>query len=197
MHGSGGAAAAPRGSLRLRWLVIVVAVMAVLTLGWPLINLAVSDNSRVAAHSKLSVGPSRKNSAQVTVGPGWLMQTAQSDPHMAYSLRRGGVTVSIVYVDLLSRSDVDGLWRGMRQILRISRPGTSLSRPVRITSAHGYPGDAGIISSRTMKGTAAVFANQPRQFAVEIVVTAPRRTPQANLIAAQRIVRSVLFAAGR
>jgi hypothetical protein len=197
MHGSGGAAAAPRGTLRLRWLVIVVAIMAVLTAGWPLINLAVSDNSRIAANSKLYVGPSHKNSAQVTIGPGWLMQSAQTNPRLAYSLQRGGVTMSIVYVDLLSRSDVGGLWQGMRQILRISRPGTRLSRPVRITSAHGYPGETGIISSRTMRGTAAVFANRPRQFAVEIVVTAPRRTPLGNLVAAQRIVRSVLFAAGR
>jgi hypothetical protein len=116
---------------------------------------------------------------------------------MAYSLRRGGVTLSIAYVDLLSRSDVGGLWRGMRQILRVSRPGTSLSRPVRITSAHGYPGDTGVISSRTMSGTAAVFANEPRQYAVEIVITAPRRTPRANLVAAQRIVRSLLFPATR
>jgi hypothetical protein len=197
MHGSGSAAAAPGGSLRLRWLVTVVAIMAVLTAGWPLINIAVSDNSRIAANSKLSVGPSRKNSAQVTVGPGWLMQSAQSDPREAYSLRRGGVTLSIIYVDLLSRSDVDGLWQGMAQLLRISYPGTSLSRPVRVTSAHGYPGDTGLITSRTTRGTAAVFADQQRQFAVEIVITAPRRTPVANLVAAQRIMRSVLFAAGR
>jgi hypothetical protein len=197
MHGSGSAAAAPGGSLRLRWLLIVVAIMAVLTAGWPLINIAVSDNSRIAANSKLSVGPSRKNSAQVTVGPGWLMQSAQSDPREAYSLRRGGVTLSIIYVDLLSRSDVDGLWQGMAQLLRISYPGTSLSRPVRVTSVHGYPGDTGLITSRTTRGTAAVFADQQRQFAVEIVITAPRRTPLANLVAAQRIMRSVLFAAGR
>jgi hypothetical protein len=197
MHGSGSAAAAPGGSLRLRWLLIVVAIMAVLTAGWPLINIAVSDNSRIAANSKLSVGPSRKNSAQVTVGPGWLMQSAQSDPREAYSLRRGGVTLSIIYVDLLSRSDVDGLWQGMAQLLRISYPGTSLSRPVRVTSVHGYPGATGLITSRTTRGTAAVFADQQRQFAVEIVITAPRRTPVANLVAAQRIMRSVLFAAGR
>jgi hypothetical protein len=197
MHGSGGAAAAPRGSLRLRWLVIVVAIMAVLTAGWPLLNLAVSDNSRVAANTRLSVGPSHKNSAQVTVGPGWQMQSDETDPHTAYSLRRGGVTMSIVYVDLLSRSDVDGLWRGLGQLLRISHPGTSLSAPRRITSVHGLPGDAGLVTSPTVRGTAAVFANRPRQYAIEMVIIGSRGTPLANLIAAQRIMRSLLFPAAR
>jgi hypothetical protein len=197
MHGSVGAAAAPRGSRRLRELVIVIVIMAVLTAGWPLINLAVSNNRRIAANTKLTVGPSRKDSAQVTMGPGWTMQAAETDPHLEYSLRRGGVMMSIAYIELLSRSDVDGLWRGMGQILRISRPGASLSRAVRITSAHGYPGDTGRITSRTMIGTAAVFANVPRQYAVEMVIVAPRRTPRLNLVAAQRIVRSLLFPATR
>ena len=195
MHGSDSAAAAPARSARLRWLVIVVAIIVVLTAGWPLINLAVSDNSHVAANTTLTVGPSHKDSAQVTMGPGWTMQSAQSNPHVAYSLRRGGVTMSIVYVPLLSRSDTGGLWRGMSQILRISQPGTSLSRPVPITSAHGIRGDAGLITGRTMRGTVAVFANPPRQYAVEIVVIAPRSTPLASLVAAQRIMRSLLFPA--
>jgi hypothetical protein len=195
MHGSGGGAATPGGWARLRWLVIVVAIMAVLTAGWPLINLAVSDNRRVGANTRLTVGPSHRDSAQVTIGPGWLMQSAQSNPHMAYSLRRGGVTMSIDYVDLLSRSDVGELWSGMGQILQISHPAASLSAPLPITSVHGLEGDAGRVTSRMIRGTAAVFANRPRQYAVEIVVVASRRTPLANLVAAQRIVRSVLFPA--
>jgi hypothetical protein len=197
MHGSGTAAATPAGSARIRWLVLVIALMAVLTAGWPLINLAVSNNRRVATNSRLTVGPSHKDSAQVTVGPGWLMQSAQSNPKMAYSLRRGRVIVSIAYVALLSRNDVDDLWRGMRQILQITHPGAGLSTPGRITSAHGLPGDAGLVTGRTMRGTAAVFANRPGQYAVEIVVIAPRATRLANLVAAQRIVRSVLFPAVR
>lgn len=195
MHGSGGGAATPGGWARLHWLVIVVAIMAVLTAGWPLINLAVSDNRRLGANTRLTIGPSHRDSAQVTVGPGWLMQSAQSNPHLAYSLHRGGVTMSIDYVDLLSRSDVGELWSGMGQILQISHPGASLSAPLPITSAHGLEGDAGRVTSRMIRGTAAVFANRPRQYAVEIVVMASRRTPLANLVAAQRIVRSVLFPA--
>ncbi len=195
MHGSGGAAATPVGWARLRWLVTVVAIMAVLTAGWPLINLAVSDNRRVGANARLSVGPSHRDSAQVTVGRGWLMQSAQSNPREAYSLRRGGVSMSIAYVDLLSRSDVGDLWSGMGQILQISHPGARLSAPVPITSAHGLAGDAGLVTGRTMRGTAAVYANRPRQYAVEIVITAPRRTPLANLVAAQQIIRSVMFPA--
>jgi hypothetical protein len=195
MHGSGGAAATPRGLARLRWLVIVVAVMAVLTAGWPLVNLAVSDNRRVGANTRLTVGPSRRDSAQVTVGPGWLMQSAQSNPHMAYSLRRGPVTVSIVYVYLLSRGQAGDLFSGMREVIRISHPGAAISAPRPITSAHGLKGKAGLVTSSSMAGTAAVFAYPAREFAIEMMVIAPRRTSPANLVAAQRILRSLIFSA--
>jgi hypothetical protein len=195
MHGSGGAAATPRDTARFRWLVIVVAIMAVLTAGWPLINLAVSDNRRITANTRLMVGPSHRDSAQVTVGPGWLMQSAQSNPHMAYSLRRGPVTVSIAYVYLLSRGEARDLYSGMREVIQISHPGATMSAPRQITSARGFKGSAGVVTSSRMAGTAAVFAYPSREFAIEMVVLAPRRTALANLIAAQRIVHSLIFPA--
>jgi hypothetical protein len=197
MHGSGSAAANPRDSGRLRWLVIVVTVMAVLTAGWPLINLSVSNNRRISANTKLTVGPSHRDSGQVTVGPGWLMQSAQSNPHMAYSLRRGPVTVSIAYVNLLSRGDTRDLYSGMREIIQLSHPGATMSAPRQVTSAHGFKGSAGVVTSASMAGTAAVFAYPAREFAIEMVVLAPRRTALANLIAAQRIVHSLVFPAAR
>jgi hypothetical protein len=195
MHGSGGAAATPQNTARFRWLVIVVAIMALLTAGWPLINLVVSDNRRITANTRLTVGPSHRDSAQVTIGPGWLMQSAQSNPHEAYSLRRGGVTMSIAYVYLFDRDETGDLWSGMREVIRISHPGATISAPRPITSAHGFKGAAGAVTSPSMAGTAAVYAYPAREFAIEMVIIAPRRTPLANLVAAQRIVRSLLFLA--
>ena len=43
----------------LRWLIIVVTVIVALTVGWPLVSLAVSDNQPVAAGQPLTIGPGR------------------------------------------------------------------------------------------------------------------------------------------
>lgn len=178
---------------RIRWLLIVVAVMAVLTAGWPLINLAVSDNSRIAANSSLEVGPSSQNAARVTVGPGWSMLSAQSNPHRGYVLQRGGVEVSITYVRLISHDHAAGLFTGMRQLVRMLHPDAELSRPRDVTTVHDYEGDLGTVRGPDLSGTASVFTDSGRNFAIEMFVIAPRRTVRANLIAAQRIVRSLLF----
>jgi hypothetical protein len=178
---------------RIRWLIIVVAVMVVLTAGWPLINLAVSDNSRIAANTSLVVGPSSQNSARVTVGPGWSMLSEQSNPHLGYVLRRGGVEVSITYVRLLSHAHAAGLFTGMRQLVRMGHPGAVLSKPTDVTTVNGYEGDLGTVRGASLSGTASVFTDPGRNFAIEMFVFAPLHTVRANLIAAQRIVRSLLF----
>jgi hypothetical protein len=192
MRSSGGAAAARPGSIRLRRLVIVIAIMAILTAGWPLLNLAVSNNRSLSARSKLIVGPNQKN-ASVMVGRGWSMQAGQSNPRLGYSLRRGQVAVAISYVNLIDKAHTALLWDGMRQLIQISHPGATLSRPRRVTSLHRLDGEAGVVSGRNLIGTAAVYSDPPRGFAIEIIEVAPRTTARANLLAAQRIIRSVLF----
>jgi hypothetical protein len=178
---------------RIRWLLIVVAVMAILTAGWPLINLAVSNNSRIAANTSLVIGPSSESSARVTVGPGWSMLSEQSNPHMGYVLRRGGVEVSITYVRLIRHVHAADLFTGMRQLVRMLHPGAELSRPKDVTTAHGYEADLGTVRGSGLVGTASVFTDPGRNFAIEMFVIAPLHTVRVNLIAAQRIVRSVFF----
>ncbi len=178
---------------RIRWLIFVVAVMAVLTGGWPLINLAVSDNTRIAANTRLVVGPSSQHAARVTVGPGWSMQSAQSNPHMGYVLRRGRVEVSITYVRLISHARADDLFTGMRQLVRIGHPGTLLSTPEDVTTRHGYEGALGKVRGPSLTGTASAFTDPGRNFAIEMFVLAPPHTLRVNLVAAQRIILSLLF----
>lgn len=197
MHGSGGAAAAFPGSARLRWLAIIISVMAVLTAGWPLLNRVVADDSRLAAHSKLVIGPGHKNSAVVTVGPGWLLRPGETNPRLVYLLQRGPAIMTIAYATLVNNRQIDDLWAGMRQVARIRQPGATLSGPVAIRSIHGSEGDFGLVRAPGLVGTAAVFAGPSRQFAIEMMIVAPKGTARANLVAAQRIIRSVLFTSAR
>lgn len=195
MHGSGGAAAAFRGSTRLRWLAVIIAVMAVLTAGWPLLSRVVSDHQRLAANTRLSLGPSRHNSATVTVGPGWTMQSGETNPRLIYHLDRGLVHLSIAYATLINNHQVGDLWTGLREVVRINHPGATLSNPVQIRTLHGSAGDVGVVRARNLVGTASVFAGPSRRFAIEMVVEAPKRSARLNLLAAQRIMLSLVFTA--
>jgi hypothetical protein len=200
LDGSGGAAAAfrgsaDRGSTRLRWLAVIIAVMAVLTAGWPLVNRAVSDHRRLAANTKLSLGPSRRTAAVVTVGPGWVMRPGESNPRLVYHLDRGAVHLSIAYATLINDRQLDDLWSGLRTVIQVNHPGATLSRPIEIRTRHGTEGDFGLVRGPDLEGTASVFAGPSRQFAVEMVVEAPQQSARLNLLAAQRIMRSLVFPA--
>jgi hypothetical protein len=194
---SRGEGAAPRsGRTRLLVLVIVVAVMVLLTAGWPLLNLAVSDNRAVAANTRLTVGISHRSSGTVTVGPGWTMQSAQSDPQDSYSLHRGSAEMSLDYVNLISMAQIRHLWDGLRQIEQVYHPGSRLSKPAPITSAGGYRGLAGSLVYKGMAGTAAIFASPSGKFAIEMTVLSPRGTAVAIAAPAIRTIRSLRFPRG-
>ena len=195
MHGSGGAAAAFRGSTRLRWLAVIIAVMAVLTAGWPLLSRVVSDHRLLAANTRLSLGPSHQNSAIVTVGPGWTMQSGETNPRLIYHLDRGGVHLSIAYATLINNRQVGDLWAGLREVVQVNHPGATLSKPVEVRTMHGSAGELGVVRARDLVGTASVFAGPSRRFAIEMVIEAPNRSARLNLLAAQRIMRSLVFPA--
>jgi hypothetical protein len=200
LQGSGGAAAAFRGSpfrgrARLRWLGVIIAVMAVLTAGWPLLNRVVSDHQRLAPNTMLRLGPSRQNSAVVTVGPGWTLQAGETNPRLIYRLDRGPVHLSIAYATLVNNRQVDDLWAGLREVIQVDHPGATLSEPIKVRTRHGYAGDLGVVRAPDLVGSASVYAGPSRQFAIEMVVEAPRRSARLNLLAAQRIMRSLVFPA--
>src|SRR5580693_8604659 len=194
MRGSGGAAAtAIMGSARLRWLAVIIAVMAVLTAGWPLLNRVVSDHRRLAPNTKLAIGPSHANSAVVTVGPGWTMRPGETNPRLVYLLSRGKVSLSIAYATLVSSRQVDDLWAGLREVVQISHPGATVSAPIRVRTTHGYAGDVGLVKAPGLAGTASVFAGPSRKYAIEMIISAPASSTRLNLVAAQRVMRSLIF----
>jgi hypothetical protein len=181
--------------LRLRWLVIVVAIMALLTAGWPLLNMAVANRRPLAAGSRLTVGPAPGNSAVVTVGAGWYVLPAQSNPTQGYVLHEGNLDLSITHVSMVNHGQAPLMWRGLRRILSVSHPGARLSRPVHITFGHGLRAITGVVVGSHFIGTATIFPGPSRQFAIEMIVFAPLKTSPALRAAAVSVIRSLVFTA--
>jgi hypothetical protein len=171
--------------------------MAVLTAGWPLVSSAVHNAGPVAAGTRLTVGASQPNVARFTVGPGWSMLRAGSDPRQGYLLRRGPVRVSISYVALVGSSQAAQLWAGLHTILRLSHPGVALSRPRPLLTAQGRRGLTGVVSGRGVLGTATIVAAPSRRFAIQMLVLGPRHGRLALRSVELRLMRSLFFPAAR
>jgi hypothetical protein len=180
-------------SVRVRWLVLVVVAMVALTAGWPLLNTAVANRQAVAPGTQ-SIGPGPPNSARVTVGPGWTMAPAQSNPRMQVSMSRGPVSMSATYVKLPAGWHATQLWAGLGNTLRIRHPDTRLGPSVVTTTAQGLTGLAGILVAGNLSGTATIFPAPSRRFAVVMLLLAPRHTRFVDLGVARKVVSSMRFA---
>jgi hypothetical protein len=181
--------------LRVRWLVIIVGVMALLTVGWPLLSLAITNRSPIAPLTTLTVGPGRGDAARFTVGPGWSMLPSDTNPRMYYTLRRGGLDMSVTYVSMANGAEAHHLWTGLDNVIRVDHPGIILGKPSPITTAQGREGMTSTLTGAGHSGTATVLALPSRDFAVELVMVGPSHVSPANLMATMVVIRSVVFPA--
>ena len=179
----------------LRWLIIVVAVIVVVTVGWPVVSLAVSDDHPVAAGQPLAIGPDSALSAVFTPGRDWVVRSAETDPILHWSLTDGAVDVSVVYVMVISPSQVGRLWPGLQSDLQLGDASARLGRPASITSAAGSSGLTGTVTASDRAGQAAVFPGPAGKFAIEIVSVAPVQDGAAARAAAALVARSLRFPA--
>jgi hypothetical protein len=188
-----GGPAASITRFRLRWLAGIIAIMALLTAGWPLADSAVADRQPLHAGTKITIGSGATGLATVTVGAGWYVEPAQSDPTQEYALRRGAVVLDIRHVALVDQHQGARLWGGMRRILAVLYPGARLGAPVAVTAAHQLPAITGLIVGKPLIGTATVIVGPSREFAIGLVVLAPRGTSPVLREAAHRVVNSLMF----
>jgi hypothetical protein len=190
--GRGPAASVTR--VRLRWLAIVVAIMALLTAGWPLLNSAVANRQPLPAGAKVTVGSGRASSGTVTVGPGWYVQPEQSNSALESVLSNGGIVIDIRHVAFVNSRQLRFMWRGMRQILSVTHPGYGLSQLVRTTTVHGMQAFTCAVSGPRLAGMVTIVPGPSREFAIAMVVLAPHRASPALRAAARRVVLSLMFA---
>ena len=146
----------------------------------------------------LTVGPGKPDAAQITVGRGWSVLTAESNPRFGFSLRHGPVRMTVDYVGLANAAQARQLWkRSLRQLLQVTEPGLHLSAPVAVVSAHGHPGQVGTLTgAHRAVGTATIFADPSRKFAIEMVMLAPRSAGLAVFLPGRQIIRSVRLLTG-
>jgi hypothetical protein len=175
----------------------VLAVITLLTAGWPLISDTVAGHRPIPAGTTITVGPTAAESGRVTVGPGWSVLTANSDPRQYYSFGRGALQLSVRYVSLSRPGENGPLIRGMRQILRISNLGVTAGRPRTITTADGSRGLIAVLSGPGRTGQAAVVVAPARAFAIEMVMVGPPSTLGAIHAAGLPVIRSLRFPAAR
>jgi hypothetical protein len=180
---------------RLRWLMIVMAVMVALTAGWPLLNAAVADKQPLAAGASLRVGPGERNSADVRIGAGWTLRPAESDPRQGYLLRRGAVTVSIAYESLTGVDHAAGIWSGLQRVFRVTNPGVRLGTPSAVTTRQGLAGLSAVATSARAYGIVTDFVGPSGTYAIRIVVLAPRHAKSLTAATSLLLVRSLRFPA--
>jgi hypothetical protein len=188
------------GSSRpLRWLLVVIGVIVALAVGWPVVSLAVSDDQPVVAGQPLTIGPAGAHSATFTPGPDWTVHSAESDSVEHWSLSDGPVDVTVVYVLVISPSQVGRLWPGLESTLLLSDASARLGPPATVTSADGAKGLTGAVTANGWAGQAAVFpgpaAGPDDGFAVEIVGVGPVQDRAAAQAATALVARSVRFPA--
>jgi len=167
--------------------------MALLTAGWPLLSMSVSNHQVLLAHTKLTIGPGNGNAARFTVGPGWSLVPSKTDPRLDYSFRRGHVGMTVSYVALNSRARPVQLWPGFRNVLRLTYPGTKLGQPAVIPMAPDRLGAIGSLSGNREHGFGTIFTSKSRNFAVEMIVLAPGQMPHVSMLSAYLVVHSVMM----
>jgi hypothetical protein len=173
----------------------VLGVIVVLTAGWPLVSMAVADHRPLAAGATVTVGPSAAESGRVTVGPGWSVLSANSNPRQFYSFARGGLRLSVRYVSLAGIGERARLLQGMRELLRIGDPGVTAGRPRALTTVDGSRGLIATLSGPDRTGRAAVVVSPARAFAIEMVLLGPPSTVRAIEAAGLPVIESLRFPA--
>jgi hypothetical protein len=179
----------------LRWLAVVVAVMAVLTAGWPLLNATVANRHPLQPGARLTVGTGPASSAVVTVGRGWAVLPAESDPTEGYLLANGPLHLSINHVTIVGPNRGQHLWEGLRRILAVSNPSLRLGRPVLITSGSELKAVIGMITGPNVVGSATIVPGPSREFGIEMIMLTPRTSRLALRLMAAGVISSLTFPA--
>jgi hypothetical protein len=169
--------------------------MVALTVGWPVVSRAVSDNQPVAAGQRLTIGPDGARSATFTPGRDWSVRSAETNSIERWSLSHGPVDVTVVYVTVITPSEVGRLWPGLESTLLLGNASARLGPPATFTRADGGKGLTGTVTANGWAGQAAVFPGPAAHFAIEIVSVAPVPDRAAAQAATALVARSLRFPA--
>jgi hypothetical protein len=145
--------------------VAVLAGMALLAGGWPLVSSLLPDSESLPAGVGLRLGPDPEEAALLPLaGDGWRMSRSQSNPDQRYALRYGAVGLDASYVQLEQPADADALWDGLRKLGELSD--STIGPPARAQSARGLPTEEASVEEDGLTGTVTVYVHPDRSYAV-------------------------------
>ncbi|WP_240487209.1 hypothetical protein [Actinomadura flavalba] len=134
---------------RTRGLIAILAAAVLLVGGWPLLNAALGDETEPLRNgARLTLG----DAARFTVGPGWTLRTAESDPDSSYLLERGTVRLRLSLVTPPRDATPAQLWEGLGRVAEASGEHVELGEPV----PFGRRGLRGPVAEGRAVGTATV-----------------------------------------
>lgn len=174
----------------------VLALMAALTAGWPLIDRTLNDHEPVRNGAVLELGPDDDIALLRVVGEGWALSKSASDPHSAYAFSRDGADVVVGYVDLSGGGEAGELWSGLRRVQSVADGDSRLGGPRPVTGTRGAKGRTGTLTRDGRTGTATLWLPPDRSYAVEVTVLAKPGTDPRVRADAMAMARGVSFPQG-
>lgn len=185
--------ARPRGP-RSNWvpLAVAVAVVAVLTGGWALVNSALPATESLTDGHSMTLGSGGGYEASVTFDDGWELHPGSSSQGQQYLFSKGPVDLRMNVAVPSQRASAPELWEGMRDIVRVGDASARLDDPQPVTSDGGAEGLTGTLHSDRHTGSAAVFPSPNGEFAVESQVFGAEAS-QTELAEAEQLLQSLRF----
>ena len=185
--------ARPRGP-RSNWVPLGagVAVVAVLTGGWALVNAALPATETMTSGHSMTLGSGEGYEASMVFDEGWELDKGASSQGQHYLFTKGPVNLNMAVVVPPGRATATELWEGMRDTVRVDDAGATLDDPEPVTSDRGAEGLTGDLHTHQHTGTATVFPAPSGDFAVEAQAVGADATP-AELDDAEELVDSITF----
>jgi hypothetical protein len=183
--------AAPRRA----WPVVlaVLALMALLAGGWPLVSSWLPDGEDLPADIGLRLGPDPETAARLPLaGTGWRLSKSASNPDQQYALRHGTVGLEATYVQLEEPADADELWAGLRKLGELS--GATIGTPTAVRGTDGLAGESAPLTEDGLTGTVTVFVHPDRAYAVVLRQLARPGATDADRAAVRGSVLGLSFA---
>ena len=172
--------------------VAVLAGMALLAGGWPLISSLLPDSEAVPAGVGLRLGPDPAESALLPLaGDGWRISKSESNPDQRYALRHGAVGLEASYVQLEQPADADGLWDGLRKLGELSD--STFGPPAPARSARGLPSEEASVTEDGLTGTVTVYVHPDRSYAIVLKELGRPDAPEADRAAVRDAVQGLTF----
>jgi hypothetical protein len=179
---------------RRAWAIVVavLAGMALLAGGWPLVSSLLPDTESLPAGVGLRLGPDPEEAALLPLaGDGWRMSRSQSNPDQRYALRYGAVGLDASYVQLEQPADADGLWDGLRKLGELSD--STIGPPAPAQSARGLPTEEASVEEDGLTGTVTVYVHPDRSYAIVLKELGRPDAPRADRTVVRDAVQGLTF----